>query len=147
MSTSILLAICDGQFWLALWPEGVVMPRPKEFTVALTVADRAKLTKVVPLGYASGPDDRPGPDPARPGRDTGSDSGPPGGRRTARGLEEHGVPGGQGVHHPWRRVEDLITRKKRATPPIEPTVTGDAEARVMSRDIEFCPVADRKAAR
>lgn len=30
------------------------------------------------------------------------------------------------------RVEEVIARKKRATPPIEPKVTGDVEARVIA---------------
>jgi transposase len=30
------------------------------------------------------------------------------------------------------RVEDVIGRKKRATPPVEPKVTGDVEARVIA---------------
>ncbi|MEP6463160.1 MAG: helix-turn-helix domain-containing protein [Frankiaceae bacterium] len=30
------------------------------------------------------------------------------------------------------RVEDVIARKKRATPPVEPKVTGDVEARVIA---------------
>ena len=30
------------------------------------------------------------------------------------------------------RVEDVITRKKRVTPPVEPKVTGDVEARVIA---------------
>jgi transposase len=30
------------------------------------------------------------------------------------------------------RVEEVITRKKRATPPVEPKVTGDVEARVIA---------------
>ena len=30
------------------------------------------------------------------------------------------------------RVDEVITRKKRATPPVEPKVTGDVEARVIA---------------
>lgn len=30
------------------------------------------------------------------------------------------------------RVEDVIGRRKRATPPVEPKVTGDVEARVIA---------------
>ncbi len=108
------------------------MPRPKEFTVALTGADRVMLTKVVSSGMHPARmiararvllalDETQGPAPDR--------------RVIAErlGVSESTVylvakaftaHGGQ--------VEDVITRKKRATPPVEPKVTGDVEARVIA---------------
>lgn len=108
------------------------MPRPKEFTVALTAADRAVLMKVVSSGRHPARmisrarvllalDETQGPAPDR--------------RVIAErlGVSESTVylvakaftaQGGQ--------VLEVIARKKRATPPIEPKVTGDVEARVIA---------------
>jgi transposase len=108
------------------------MPRPKEFTVALTAADRAKLTKVVSSGR------HPARMIARARVLLALDEtqGPASDRRViaerlgvsestvylvAKAFTAHGG-----------RVDDVITRKKRATPPIEPKVTGDVEARVIA---------------
>lgn len=108
------------------------MPRPKQFTVSLTEADRAELTKVV----------RSGVHPARmitrarilllldETQGTVSD------RRviaervgTSEGTvylvaKQFDAAGGN--------IEEVITRKKRATPPIEPKITGDVEARLIA---------------
>jgi transposase len=108
------------------------MPRPKEFTVALTVADRAKLTKVVSSGR------HPARMIARARVLLALDEtqGPASDRRViaerlgvsestvylvAKAFTAHGG-----------RVEDVIVRKQRTTPPIEPKVTGDVEARVIA---------------
>lgn len=108
------------------------MPRAKEFTVWLSAADRAKLTGVVSSGRH----------PARMitrarvllALDE-SQGGAPDRRVVAErvGTSESTVylvakafvtQGG--------RVEDVIGRKKRATPPVEPKVTGDVEARLIA---------------
>jgi transposase len=108
------------------------MPRPKEFTVALTAADRAKLTKVVSSGR------HPARMIARARVLLALDEtqGPASDRRViaerlgvsestvylvAKAFTAHGG-----------RVEDVIVRKQRTTPPIEPKVTGDVEARVIA---------------
>lgn len=108
------------------------MPRPKEFTVRLNAGDRAKLVKVVSSGTH----------PARMitrarvllALDESLDDAPD--RRVVAerlGTSESTVylvakqfatQGG--------RVEDVIGRKKRATPPVEPKVTGDVEARLIA---------------
>ena len=108
------------------------MPRPKEFTVRLSAGDRAKLTKVVSSGRH----------PARMitrsrvllALDESHGDAPD--RRVVAervGTSESTVylvakafatQGGQ--------VEDVVGRKKRATPPVEPKVTGEVEARVMA---------------
>jgi len=108
------------------------MPRPKEFTVALTAADRAKLTKVVSSGrhparmiararvllaldetQGSAPDRRVVAERCGVSESTVY--------LVAKAFTAHGG-----------RVEDVIARKKRATPPIEPKVTGEVEARVIA---------------
>ena len=108
------------------------MPRPKEFTVALTAGDRAKLTKVVSSGRHPARmitrarvllalDETQGPAPDRrvvAERFGISESTV---YLVAKAFTAHGG-----------RVEDVIARKKRATPPIEPKVTGDVEARVIA---------------
>lgn len=108
------------------------MPRPKEFTVALTAADRAKLTKVVSSGRHPARmiararvllalDETQGPAPDRwviAERLGVSESTV---YLVAKAFSAHGG-----------RVEEVIARKKRATPPIEPKVTGDVEARVIA---------------
>ena len=108
------------------------MPRPKEFTVRLTAADRAKLTKVVSSGIH----------PARMitrarvllALDESQGDAPD--RRVVAervGTSESTVyllakafatQGGA--------VEEVIGRKKRTTPPVEPKVTGDVEARLIA---------------
>lgn len=108
------------------------MPRPKEFTVALTAGDRAKLKKVVASGRHPARmiirarvllalDETQGPAPDR--------------RVVAErlGTSESTVylVAKAFAKHPGR-VEDVIGRKKRATPPVEPKVTGDVEARVIA---------------
>ncbi|GAB91335.1 helix-turn-helix domain-containing protein [Gordonia rhizosphera] len=108
------------------------MPRPKQFTVSLTEKDRAELTRVV----------RSGTRPARmivrarillaldETQGTVSD------RRviaervgTSEGTvylvaKQFDAAGGN--------IDEVITRKKRATPPIEPKITGDVEARLIA---------------
>ena len=108
------------------------MPRPKEFTVRLNAADRAKLTKVVSSGTH----------PARMitrarvllALDESQGDAPD--RRVVAervGTSESTVyllakafatQGG--------RIEEVIGRKKRTTPPVEPKVTGDVEARLIA---------------
>ena len=109
------------------------MPRPKEFTVSLTAGDRAKLIKVVSSGWHPARmitrarvllalDETQGPAPDR--------------RVVAERLGTSPSTvylGGEGVHGEQAgRVEDVIGRKKRATPPVEPKVTGEVEARVIA---------------
>jgi len=108
------------------------MPRPKEFTVSLTVGDRAKLKRVVSSGRHPARmitrarvllalDETQGPAPDRrvvAGRLGTSVSTV---YLVAKAFTEHAG-----------RVEDVIGRKKRATPPVEPKVTGDVEARVIA---------------
>jgi transposase len=108
------------------------VPRPKEFTVRLKAADRAKLTKVVSSGTH----------PARMitrarvllALDESQGDAPD--RRVVAervGTSESTVyllakafatQGG--------RIEEVIGRKKRTTPPVEPKVTGDVEARLIA---------------
>ena len=108
------------------------MPRPKEFTVRLNAADRAKLTKVVSSGTH----------PARMitrarvllALDESQGDAPD--RRVVAervGTSESTVyllaktfatQGG--------RIEEVIGRKKRTIPPVEPKVTGDVEARLIA---------------
>jgi len=108
------------------------VPRPKEFTVSLTTGDRAKLTRVVSSGRHPARmimrarvllvlDESQGPAPDR--------------RVVAErvGTSEstvYLVAKAFATHA--GRVEDVIGRKKRATPPVEPKVTGDVEARVIA---------------
>ncbi len=108
------------------------MPRPKEFTVTLTEGDRAKLTKVVSSGRHRARmitrarillalDEAGGPAPDRrvvAERVSASES--------TVYLVAKGFTAQAG------RVEAVIARKKRATPPVEPKVTGDVEARVIA---------------
>jgi transposase len=108
------------------------MPRPKEFTVRLRAGDRAKLIKLVSSGRHPARmitrarvllalDESQGPAPER--------------RVVAERLgtsqstvylvaRAFATQGG--------RVEDVIGRKERATPPVEPKVTGDVEARLIA---------------
>ncbi len=108
------------------------MPRPKEFTVFLSAADRAKLIRVVSAGRHPARmiirarvllalDETQGPAPDR--------------RVVAERLGTSAstvylVAKAFATHA--GRVEDVIGRKKRAAPPVEPKVTGDVEARVIA---------------
>jgi hypothetical protein len=108
------------------------VPRPKEFTVLLKASDRAKLTKVVSSGRHPARmmtrarvllalDESRGPAPDRwvvAERLGTSES------------TVYLVAKAYTVHA--GRVEDVIVRKKRETPPVEPKVTGDVEARVIA---------------
>ena len=108
------------------------MPRPKEFTVTLTDADRAMLTKVVSSGTHPARmiararvllalDETQGPAPDR--RVIGERLGVSESTvyLVAKAFSVHGG-----------RVDEVIARKKRATPPVEPKVTGEVEARVIA---------------
>lgn len=108
------------------------MPRPKEFTVSLAAGDRAKLMKVVSAGRHPARmiirarvllalDETQGPAPDR--------------RVVAERLgtsESTVYLVAKAFTMHAGRVEDVIGRKKRATPPVEPKVTGDVEARVIA---------------
>lgn len=108
------------------------MPRPKEFTVRLRAADRAKLIKVVSSGRHPARmitrarvllalDEAQGPAPDR--------------RVVAERLgtsESTVYLVAKAFATQGGRVEDVIGRKKRATPPVEPKVTGDVEARLIA---------------
>jgi hypothetical protein len=109
-----------------------VVPRPKEFTVWLSAGDRAKLTKLVSSGTHPARmiirarvllalDESHGPAPDR--------------RVVAEsvGTSESTVYLVAKAYAAYAgRVEDVIARKKRETPPVEPKVTGDVEARVIA---------------
>lgn len=109
------------------------MPRPKEFTVCLSAGDRAKLTKLVSSGSH----------PARMitrarlllALDESQGSAPD--RRVVAervGASESTVYlVAKAFTTQAGRVEDVIGRKKRETPPVEPKVTGDVEARVIAK--------------
>ena len=108
------------------------MPRPKEFTVRLKPADRARLTKVVSSGTHPARmitrarvllalDESQGDAPDR--RVVAERVG------TSESIvylvaKSFATQGGG--------VEEVIGRKKRATPPVEPKVTGDVEARLIA---------------
>ena len=108
------------------------MPRPKELTVSLTAGDRAKLQKVVTSGRHPARmiirarvllalDETQGPAPDR--------------RVVADrlGTSESTVYLVAKAFTTYAgRVEDVIGRKQRATPPVEPKVTGDVEARLIA---------------
>jgi hypothetical protein len=115
------------------WLEGVaVVPRPKEFTVWLKASDRAKLIKVVSSGRH----------PARMitrarvllALDESQGAAPD--RRVVAervGTSESTVYlVAKAFTTQSGRVEDVIVRKKRSTPPVEPKVTGDVEARLIA---------------
>lgn len=108
------------------------MPRPKEHTVWLTAGDRAKLTRVVSSGthparriararvlLALDETDGPAPDRRVVAERIGVSEG-----TVYLVAKEFARRGG--------RVDEVITRRKRATPPVEPKVTGDVEARVIA---------------
>ena len=108
------------------------MPRPKEFTVSLTAGDRAKLKKVVTSGRHPARmitrarvllalDETQGPAPDRHVVAEHLGTSPSTVYLVAKSFTEQAG-----------RVEGVIGRKKRATPPVEPKVTGDVEARVIA---------------
>jgi transposase len=108
------------------------MPRPKEFTVSLTAGDRAKLKRVVTSGRHPARmitrarvllalDETQGPAPDR--------------RVVAERLgtsQSTVYLIAKAFTEQSGRVEDVIGRKKRETPPVEAKVTGDVEARVIA---------------
>ena len=108
------------------------MPRPKEFTVRLKASDRAKLIKVVSSGRH----------PARMITRARvllalheSQGSAPDRRVVAErvGTSESTVYlVAKAFTTQSGRVEDVIGRKKRSTPPVEPKVTGDVEARLIA---------------
>jgi transposase len=108
------------------------MPRLKEFTVSLTAGDRAKLKKVVSSGrHPARMITR-----ARVLLALDETQGPVPDRRVV--AERLGTSQGtvylvaKAFSEQAGRVEDVIGRKKRTTPPVEPKVTGDVEARVIA---------------
>ena len=94
------------------------MPRPKEFTVRLTAAarmiSRARVLLALDESQGDAPDRRVVAERVGTSESTVY--------LVAKAFATQG--GG---------VEEVIGRKKRATPPVEPKVTGDVEARLMSR--------------
>lgn len=108
------------------------MPRPKEFTVRLKASDRAKLIRLVSSGrHPARMMNR-----ARVLLALDESQGPASDRRVVAerlGTSEstvYLVAKAYTVHA--GRVEEVIARKKRETPPVEPKVTGDVEARVIA---------------
>lgn len=108
------------------------MPRPKQFTVTLTARDRAKLTKVVTSGthparmimrarvlLALDETGGPAPDRAVVAERVGASESTV--YLVAKAFDAHAG-----------KVEEVIARKKRSTPPVEPKVTGEVEARVIA---------------
>lgn len=106
------------------------MPRPKEFTVTLSAGDRAKLTKVVSSGRHPARmitrarvllalDETQAPDRRVVAERVGTSESTV--YLVAKAFTTHAG-----------RVEEVIGRKKRTTPPVEPKVTGDVEARVIA---------------
>src|SRR3954468_15600767 len=108
------------------------MPRPKVFTVGLTGADRQVLSKVTAVGTHPARmimrarvllelDENAGPvaDRAVFAHQVGV------AENTVRAIAKRFVETGGDV-------EATIGRKKRATPPVAPTVTGEVEARLVA---------------
>ena len=108
------------------------MPRPKEHVVTLTAGDRVRLTRVVSRG-------------THPARmiararillELDEAQGPASDRRVVAervGVSEstvYLVAKSFAAHA--GRVEEVIARKKRTTPPVEPKVTGEVEARLIA---------------
>ena len=93
------------------------MPRPKEFTVRLTAAarmiSRARVLLALDESQGDAPDRRVVAERVGTSESTVY--------LVAKAFATQG--GG---------VEEVIGRKKRATPPVEPKVTGDVEARVIA---------------
>ena len=109
------------------------MPRPKEFTVTLTDDDRALLRKVVSSGT------HPARMITRARILLALDETQPGGAPDRRVVAERLGTSQATVYLVAKaftehagRVDEVIARKKRVTPPIEPKVTGDVEARVIA---------------
>jgi len=108
------------------------MPRPKEHVVMLTAADRSRLTKVVTSGK------HPARMIARARILLALDEsqGPTSDRAVV--AERIGVSEGTVYQVAKRyaevagRVDEVITRRKRAEPPVPAKVTGDVEARVIA---------------
>lgn len=108
------------------------MPRPKEHVVTLSAADRAELTRVVSRGR------HPARMIARARILLALDEaeGPAPDRRVVSGRV--GVSEGTVYLVAKRfvesagRVQEVIGRRKRASPPVEPKVTGEVEARVIA---------------
>ena len=108
------------------------MPRPKEHVVTLSAGDRVKLTRVVSRGRH----------PARMIArarillELDEANGPASDRRVV--AERVGVSQGTVYLVAKRftesagRVDDVIGRRKRVTPPVPAKVTGDVEARVIA---------------
>lgn len=108
------------------------MPRPKEHVVTLTAAERGRLTKVVTSGR----------NPARmiararvlleldESRGPASDRAVVAGRVGVSEATVYMVA--KRYTESAGDVEKVITRRKRATPPVAPKVTGDVEARVIA---------------
>jgi transposase len=108
------------------------MPRPKDHVVVLTAVDRAELTRVVSRGT------HPARMIARARILLALDeaAGPVSDRRVV--ADRAGVSEGTVYLVAKRftesagRVDDVIGRRKRATPPVPAKVTGDVEARVIA---------------
>lgn len=86
---------------------------------------------------ASGPAGAQGPDPARARREQSRARGPrahPGDRRCPRrrGVHGHGRKVSKDYAERGVDVQDTITRKKRALPPVAPIVTSEVEARLIA---------------
>ena len=108
------------------------MPRPKEHIVTLTVADRARLTKVVTSGrHPARMITR-----ARILLELDETDGPVSDRAVVAervGTSETTVyQVAKRYTECAGRVEEVITRRKRAEPPVPAKVTGDVEARVIA---------------
>lgn len=108
------------------------MPRPKEFAVTLAAEDRESLKKVVSSGthpvrlvmrarVLLELDEAPGP---APGRQVVADRVGVSVGTVYKIAKRFAEQGG--------RAEAVIARRKRASPPVEPKVTGEVEARVMA---------------
>lgn len=108
------------------------MPRPKEHVVTLTGRDRTRLTRVVSTGTHPARmitrarillalDETGGPAPDRQvvAEKVGVCE------STVYGVAKQFAQAGGDVNA-------VITRKKRATPPVEPKVTGEVEARLIA---------------
>ena len=108
------------------------MPRPKEYTVTLTEGDRGKLTKVVSSGRHPARmiirarvllalDETGGPTPDRRvvAERVGTSESTV--YLVAKAFTTHAG-----------RVDQVIGRKEQVTPPVEPKVTGEVEARVIA---------------
>ena len=108
------------------------MPRPKEYVVGLSIADRRRLKRLVSTGSHPARmitrgrillalDETVGPAPDRRvvAERLGISEG-----TVFRVAKQYAEQGG--------RVDEVVGRKKRMTPPVEPKVTGDVEARILA---------------